>query len=67
VKSLTLVRSVGVIDTALVWDHIYLIFKCFLCFSKTVKPQHLLESLDDLVVNNANNDDEMLQTWMEQK
>jgi len=33
----TLVCSVGDTDTALAWDHIYLMFKCFLCFSKTVK------------------------------
>jgi len=33
----TLVCSVGDTDTTLASDHIYLIFKCFVCFSKTVK------------------------------
>jgi len=61
----TLVCSVGDTDTALSWDHIYLLFKFFVCFSKTVKLQQLLGSLNDLVM--INNNDKRLQTWIKQK
>jgi len=61
----TLACSVGDTEAALAWDHIYLIFKCFLCFSKTVKLQQLLGSLNDLIM--INNNYKRLQTWMGQK